>query len=1081
MAQIVFMATKSHGDLDISSVILLDTGCSQHTFCKKDDFEEIRYFEPHEMIHGITGIGRTFFQPIGVGTVKINCSVQGGRRQQGSHQVMKTLYLTNALYCPSLQANLISASQLLDKDVGISLTKTGCVITAPDGDTAAEARAEHGLFLLTTWSDQQRALAAYSSSNDPVHRLWHERMGHLGVQNLKRLQSMSTGLDLSHLPHEDCTCEACLRGRMRDVPHRDSLTKDAKPYEVIFSDVEGPMSVTGHEGSRFFVTFLDACTKESEVFLIKYKSEVPAMFRRYKASKERLNEGRMIRRFHSDGGGEYLGLDFQLDLAEEGITFTYSTPASQQQNGASERLNLTLLNKAHTMMMGGSELPKKYWPEAVTHANYLRNRSPVDSLKTTPFEAATGRIPDLSHIRVFGCKIWYRQGSQAKFKTLVDDKAIPGIFLGFEGSHIIRILNDQGRIVRATAVHFQERRTGPPGGTKRQCLERPDHDDEFDLPIRTAWFIGPDDPDHVNASKQSEIHRKSTPTQSAETLETSRIPIPPILPREHESRNPYNLRSQGIATLSHLSNGNAFALMADMIPEEPYEPKSWKDAMSHNGRAKWLQAANDEMDSLVSNGTWTLVDPPVNRNVLKGRWVFKYKRGPSGEVIRHKARWVVKGYEQQHGIDYDETFASVVKPMSYKALFAIAAALDLEIEQMDVKTAFLYGCVQEDIFVEQPHGLNDNSGRVCKLNKALYGLKQSPRVWYKTLSTFLGEAGFTPLDADHSVFVKNSTYIAAYVDDLLLVGPDKADIQRVKDQLSQRFSMTDLGPMTYYLGMTVTRDRRNRTLRLGQRSYLTEGIKTMGLWDAPPQKTPMNTGHLEPAGEDYSAEPGFKMQYQSAVGTLMYAMLGTRPDIAYAVSSVSRYAANPTKAHMTAVKRIFSYLRGTIDLQLTFRGELTDLVGYSDSDWGGDPATHRSTAGFVFNIGSGAISWSSKRQPTIALSTCEAEYQAQTQAAKEAVWLRSLLQDLNPIERTPYATIIYCDNQGAIALAKDPKFHPRTKHIAIQHHWVREKIAEQVVDLEYVQTSKQVADGLTKALPKDAFEAFREALGLESI
>lgn len=703
---------------------------------------------------------------------------------------------------------------------------------------------------------------------------------------------------------------------MTDVPHRDSLAKDAKPYEVIFSDVEGPMSVSGHEGSRYFVTFLDACTKESEVFLIKYKSEVPAMFRRYKALKERPNEGRMIRRFHSDGGGEYLGFDFQLDLAEEGITFTYSTTASQQQNGASERLNLTLLNKAHAMM-GGSELTKKYWPEAVIHANYLRNRSPVASLKTTPFEATTGRMPDLSHLRVFGCKVWYRQGSQAKFKTFVDDKAIPGTFLGFEGNHIIRILNDQGRIIRATAAHFQEQRTGPPGGAKRQCLKRLDHDDEFDLPIRTAWFSNPDDIDYVDVLKQSEIRHKPTPT---------------TLPQEHEPRKPYNLRSQGIAALAHLSTTNAFALIADMMPEEPYEPKSWKDAMTHNSREKWLQAANDEMESLISNGTWSLVDPPVNQNVLRGKWVFKYKRGPLGEVIRYKARWVVKGYEQQQGIDYDETFASVVKPMSYKALFAIAAALDLEIEQMDVKTAFLYGSVQEDIFVEQPHGLNDDSGRVCKLNKALYGLKQSPRVWYKTLSTFLCKAGFTPLDADHSVFVKDSTYIAVYVDDLLLVGPNKADIQRIKDQLSQQFSMTDMGPIAYYLGMTVTHNRRNRTLRLGQRSYLTEGIKAMGLWDSPPQKTPMNTGRLEPAGEDYYAEPGFKAQYQSAVGTLMYAMLGTRPDIAYAVSSVSRYAANPTKAHMAAVKRIFSYLRGTIDLQLTFRGELMDLVGYSDSD-----------------------------------------------------------------------------------------------------------------------------------------------------
>src|SRR5436189_2878146 len=171
------------------------------------------------------------------------------------------------------------------------------------------------------------------------------------------------------------------------------------------------------------------------------------------------------------------------------------------------------------------------------------------------------------------------------------------------------------------------------------------------------------------------------------------------------------------------------------------------------------------MDSLISNNTWTLVDPPQNRSILKGKWVFKYKRGPLGEVIRHKARWVVKGYGQQQGIDYDETFASVVKPMSYKALFAIAASLDLEIEQMDVKTAFLYGLVEEDVYVQQPTGLGDNSGRVCKLNKALYGLKQSPRVWYKTLSNFLISKGFKAIDADNSVFQCGTSYIAIYVDD----------------------------------------------------------------------------------------------------------------------------------------------------------------------------------------------------------------------------------------------------------------------------------------------------------------------------
>jgi hypothetical protein len=225
--------------------------------------------------------------------------------------------------------------------------------------------------------------------------------------------------------------------------------------------------------------------------------------------------------------------------------------------------------------------------------------------------------------------------------------------------------------------------------------------------------------------------------------------------------------------------------------------------------------------------------------------------------------------------------------MSYKTLFAIAAALDLEIEQMDVKTAFLYGVLDEEIFMQQPEGFHDGTNRVCRLNKALYGLKQSPRVWYHTLSQFLVESGFDPIDADHSVFTNGSIFVAVYVDDLLIIGPDKAKIQELKNLLSIQFSMVDLGPVAFYLGMSITRDRKNRILRIGQRSYLEEGIRTAGLWDSPPQLTPMSTDRLEPAGENYTAEPTFKAEYQSYVGTLMYAMLGTRPDIAYSVACVS--------------------------------------------------------------------------------------------------------------------------------------------------------------------------------------------------
>lgn len=416
--------------------------------------------------------------------------------------------------------------------------------------------------------------------------------------------------------------------------------------------------------------------------------------------------------------------------------------------------------------------------------------------------------------------------------------------------------------------------------------------------------------------------------------------------------------------------------------------------------------------------------------------------------------------------------------MSYKAIFALAAAYDWELEQMDVKTAFLYGEIDEDIWIDLPTGCGVTG--TAKLNKALYGLKQSPRVWYNTLATFLSELGFHPLDADSSVFCREGTIIAIYVDDLLIAGESKSDIQDLKDKLSQRFQMSDLGPCHFYLGMEVTRNRPNRTLRLSQKAYLEKVLQDHSMENCAPCKTPMetNTRHVS-AESTYTADKDLRQRYQSAVGSLMYAMLGTRPDLAFSISVVSRFASNPTQAHWSAVKRIFRYLKQTIDMGLVFSGAIQPLVGYTDSDWAGCAETRRSTSGYVFHLGSAAISWSSKRQPTVTLSSCEAEYIGQTNATKEAIWLQTFLQQIQPdLHNGLSATIIYGDNQGAIALAKNPQFHNRTKHIETQHHFVREKVAEGKVDLKWVPTAEQIADGLTKPLSKDKFEVFRRAIGV---
>ncbi len=393
----------------------------------------------------------------------------------------------------------------------------------------------------------------------------------------------------------------------------------------------------------------------------------------------------------------------------------------------------------------------------------------------------------------------------------------------------------------------------------------------------------------------------------------------------------------------------AFALLADHANKpDVFEPTTYEQAISNQlSRMNWELAMGDEYKSLMDNNTWCLVQAPPGAHVLRGRWVYTVKRGPAGEVTRYKARWVVRGFEQQEGRDYHDTFASVVKPMSYKAIFALAAALDWDVEQMDVKTAFLYGNVQEEIYVQQPDGFSKDRTKVCKLNKALYGLKQSPRIWYQHFSEYMKELGLVPIESDESVFMdaKEGTIVALYVDDVLITGPNKAGIQRVKKALNSKFHMSDLGPCAYYLGMTVKRDRAAGTLRLGQAAYVTRFLKHFNCWNLNPASTPLETSRkLQPAEEGYVAPRKLREDYQSAVGSLMYAMLGTRPDIAYAVSLVSRYSANPTQAHWNAVIRIFRYLRGTVHYELVYKGsskslpDIPILIGLATRPGGLPPA-----------------------------------------------------------------------------------------------------------------------------------------------
>jgi hypothetical protein len=420
--------------------------------------------------------------------------------------------------------------------------------------------------------------------------------------------------------------------------------------------------------------------------------------------------------------------------------------------------------------------------------------------------------------------------------------------------------------------------------------------------------------------------------------------------------------------------------------------------------------------------------------------VLRKKRGPNGEILRYKARLTARGDRQRKGIDYVETFAPIVKSASLRVFFAHCVNLGLKIWHMDVKCAFLHGILKELVYMRQPTGYEAEGKEewVWQLHKVLYRLKQGGREWYAVIDGFFLELGFARAHADHCVYIlqRGNTLIIIplYVNNLLMGYNDDREMGKIKASLEQRFEMKDLGPVSWVLGMRVIYDLGSGQLSIDQSQHLTAILIKFGMLDSNPTSTPLPEGISMLPATDAEADAAQGFPYLEVIGSLMYAMMGTRPDIAYAVSTLSRFASRPGFTHVSALKHLLRYIQGTRQLGITFTRNGGSLIGYTDSDWAKDVPTRKSVSGSVFMLAGGPVSWSSKGQTCVAQSSTEAEYVASAEVAKELIWLRYLLQDIHcpPSQATP----LFIDNRGASLLAKNPVYHNRTKHIDIRHHFI---------------------------------------------
>jgi hypothetical protein len=512
----------------------------------------------------------------------------------------------------------------------------------------------------------------------------------------------------------------------------------------------------------------------------------------------------------------------------------------------------------------------------------------------------------------------------------------------------------------------------------------------------------------------------------------------------------------------------------------PSEPQSYKEAIASPDSSEWQDAIQAEGESLLAAGTWTLTPLPVGRQAIGNRWVFKLKKNADGTVARYKARLVVQGFSQQQGVDFTEVYAPVAKFASLRIVLAIAATNNWDLRQIDVDTAFLNAPVEEEIYMQQPEGLRTapQAGKVlvCKLQKSLYGLKQAPKNWNDMLTAYMRSQGFMQCKGDPCVFVQRASngailcIVVIYVDDLVLTGPNRGWIDAFIVLFGQQYKIKDMGDAAWVLGMTIHRDREAKRLHLGQEAYVEGMLERYGMRDSKPVDTPMVDTPLAVAAA--ASTPTDVVLYQQLVGSLLFASNSTRPDITCAIGHLARAMQAPTSADMVAAKRVLRYLKGTKDMGLVFQGGLqqtqaSELLGYVDANWGekgkaGPKTTMRSTSGVVHMLAGGCISWSSKRQASVALSTAEAELMALSAGSQETVWLRTLLQELGQPTKKP--TVMMEDNQGCIALAENWMTSGRSKHIALRYFYVRELISGKVLQMQYCATKEMLADLLTKPM-----------------
>lgn len=1005
--------------------------------------------------------------------------------------------IRKVLHVPDLAVNLLSVSKIVECGNSVSFNRDGCFIYDSEDNLLLNCKQTNGIYKVN--ASQNVCMLAKKTDNA---MLWHRRLGHINFQSLKKMRDEAVhGIEFADDDTMIKRCEICAKGKQTRKSFGKSETNTSKLLELIHSDVCGPMQTKSINRSRYMLTFIDDFSRMVFVFFLEQKNQVLSKFKEFKAFVENQT-GEKIKTLRTDNGkGEYCSNEFDDFYKKHGIKHELTTVYTPEQNGVSERYNRTIIEKAKCMMFD-AELDFQYWAEATNYAVYVINRSVCAALKnTTPQEVWTGTKVSASNLKIFGSFVMVHIPKEKRRK--LSPKSQKMIFVGIEsnkkGFRCIDTVTKKVTVSRD--VIFYESDKLPVIGVGIDEVRANENkstvadDANCDTNSDETLVENLDQNETMESSETS--GEFETPPNGEVTMAESIIDGSAI--GEDTLYDDDTLCNDD--TLDETKNDKDFKTRARIDPSltprkstrakvafKPFqfshfayftEPATAKEAQECDESSEWKTAMDEEMEAHKLNNTWTLVDRPSDSRTVKGKWVFKRKCDDKGKTIRFKARYVAKGYSQLHGIDYNDTFAPVVRHASIRFLFAVAVKLRMKIHQLDVVTAFLQGDLKETIFMEQPDSYHDGTKKVCRLNKPIYGLRQASRQWNIKLDTALKSFGLKRCRNDPCIYFSLTTnlIVAVYVDDFLIFYLHRDELLEIMKFMDESFKIKDLGSAKKCIGINI--NQLKDAIEIDQCQYVEEILKRFNMDKCKPVRTPSDLNNkLTLKWWNESNDLTGKVPYQEAVGSLMYLALATRPDIAFAVGDVSRFNSKHCDGHWAAVKRIFRYLRGTANLKIRYKfNDISDFHASSDADWGSDLDKRRSCSGSVVSMSGAAIAWRSKRQPIVAQSSAESEYIALSYAVKEVMWLKQLARELNiGIDQQ---TVVFCDSKSAISLADEEAFRDRTKHIDIKFHYVRDMVKVGAITVQYVSTNIMTADSLTKAVTGEKTIICNTQMGLE--